>query len=312
MVSGTSAPQVYAIHGLRILSDIPLGEVAHEGAHDLAINWGRHGAQSAHAERRVLADASWDTGHGYRHVESTEGFRLQFRNTCDVCVSPDRRSLTVHLAPGADPEMISLLLEGNILATLLLLAGESVLHASAVAFGDKAIAFAGGSGAGKSTLAALCCAAGATFLTDDLLRFRSDGDEYWCFNGGCEVRLRSGAAKLAALFPDRPSRATVDGRLAIRLRRSSGRSPCLAAVVIPVQMQSTRPVMTRLAPLDAWSALMQAPRVLGVRDRSLRRTAFETCRRLAETVPVYRAKVPAGPPYQPSIAIDLLSGIGLT
>src|SRR5262249_28721940 len=44
------------------------------------------------------------------------------------------------------------------------------LHASAVAFGDRVVAFMGDQGAGKSTLAAHCMQAGAKWVADDLLR----------------------------------------------------------------------------------------------------------------------------------------------
>src|SRR5262245_4120544 len=44
------------------------------------------------------------------------------------------------------------------------------LHASAVAFGDRVVAFMGDQGAGKSTLAAHCVQAGAKLVADDLLR----------------------------------------------------------------------------------------------------------------------------------------------
>ncbi len=311
-MNDSSSARLYHLHGLRILSEIPLGQSAQDGPHNLAVSWSRDGVPSEAPELRLLADASWDGGRGYRHVETAAGFRLRFRDVCDVLVTPDRRSLTVLLTPGADPAMIPILLEGNVLAVLLLLAGECVLHASAVRVGGRAVAFAGGSGAGKSTLAALCCAAGAAFLTDDLLHVEWDESAFRCLNGGRDVRLRSQAASLAALFPDRLSRPTVDGRLAIRLGGSSVLPARLAAVVIPVPTRSTGSPFTRLTPLDAWTALMQAPRVLGIRDPALLRTEFETCSRLAQTLPVYRAEISSGPPYEPSLGAELLAAVGLT
>jgi hypothetical protein len=311
-VKSSSSPRLYDLHGLRILSEIPLGEPAQEDPHDLTVSWNREGATPDAPALRVLADASWDGGRGYCHVETAVGFRLRFRDVCDVLVTPDRRSLTVQLTRGADPGLIPILLEGNVLAILLLLAGECVLHASTVGVGNGAVAFVGGSGAGKSTLAALCCAAGAAFLTDDLLHVERDEGAFRCLPGGHEVRLRSAAASLATLFPDRPSRPTVDGRLAICLRDSSARSVRLAAVVIPVSTRLTRAQIKRLTPLDAWTALMQAPRVLGLRDPELLRTDFETCSRLAQTVPVYHAEVSTGPPYERSLGADLLAAVGLT
>jgi hypothetical protein len=311
-VNDSSSPRLYDLHGLRILSEIPLGRPTQDGPYDLAVSWSREGVPSEAPELRVLADASWDGGKGYRHVETAAGFRLRFRDVCDVLVTTDRRSLTVQLTPGADPAMIPILLEGNVLAVLLLLAGECVLHASAVRVGSRAVAFAGGSGAGKSTLAALCCAGGADFLTDDLLHVEWEAGVFRCLNGGREVRLRSQAASLATRFPDRPSQPTVDGRLAICLGSSSVLPARLAAVVIPAPARPGGAQIKRVTPLDGWTALMQAPRVLGLRDPALFRTAFETCSRLAQTVPVYRAEISTGPPYEPALGANLLAAVGLT
>ncbi|HEX4601144.1 MAG TPA: hypothetical protein VH116_07115 [Gemmatimonadales bacterium] len=310
-MNATGSPRRYALHGLRILSEIPLGEPVADGPHDLVVRWNTTGPGTGAPERRVLADASWDEGRGYRHVETTAGLRLAFRNVCEVLVTPDRRSLTVQQAPGADPELVPILLEGNVVATLLLLAGECVLHASAVCLGGRAVAFIGGSGTGKSTLAALCCAAGATFLTDDVLHLTAEAGAFHCASGGPEVRLRAGAASLAGCFADRPSRRTADGRLAVALRGGEAPPSWLAAVVVPVRTRSPRSRVTRLAPFDAWAALMRAPRVLGVRDPGVLRTEFETCSRLAQAVPVYRADAWAEPPSDPSLGAELLSSIGL-
>ena len=70
---------------------------------------------------------------------------------------------------------IPLFATGTILALILGLQGEHPLRASAVAVDGRAIAIAGASGSGKSTLAAKLCIAGASFVTDDLLRLTRDG-----------------------------------------------------------------------------------------------------------------------------------------
>ena len=58
---------------------------------------------------------------------------------------------------------------GFVLSFVLRLRGVVCLHASAVAIGDRAVAFIGEPGAGKSTTAAAFAAAGYPVLTDDLL-----------------------------------------------------------------------------------------------------------------------------------------------
>jgi hypothetical protein len=55
------------------------------------------------------------------------------------------------------------------------LRGQVAIHANAVAFNGRAVAFAGYSGMGKSTLSAYCASRGAGFITDDVLIVNADG-----------------------------------------------------------------------------------------------------------------------------------------
>ena len=58
---------------------------------------------------------------------------------------------------------------GPVLGILLRLRGVTCLHASAVAFGEKAVAFVGSEGAGKSTTAAALARRGHAILSDDVV-----------------------------------------------------------------------------------------------------------------------------------------------
>ncbi len=58
---------------------------------------------------------------------------------------------------------------GPVLGLALRLRGVTCLHASAVAFGDRAVAFVGDEGAGKSTTAAALARRGHTVLSDDIV-----------------------------------------------------------------------------------------------------------------------------------------------
>jgi len=68
--------------------------------------------------------------------------------------------------------------------------GIPVLHASAVAFGDRAVAFVGQSGIGKSTLCAGLVRSGCHFVVDDGVPLRKDGNGDWrCAHGPPLLRL---------------------------------------------------------------------------------------------------------------------------
>ena len=58
---------------------------------------------------------------------------------------------------------------GPVLGLLLRLRGVTCLHASAVSFGDRAIAFVGSEGAGKSTTAAMLAHRGCAVISDDVV-----------------------------------------------------------------------------------------------------------------------------------------------
>ncbi len=79
------------------------------------------------------------------------------------------------------------------------LQGLEVLHASAVGVGGRAVAFTAASGTGKSSLAAHLVAAGATFLTDDVLALESTGDTVLAHPGPARASVAS--QELRAMTP---------------------------------------------------------------------------------------------------------------
>ncbi len=78
------------------------------------------------------------------------------------------REITVELEQDAKERDASAFVLGTAFGVLLHQRGSLVLHGSAVANNDRAIAICGESGAGKSTLAAALCRHGCRFVTDDL------------------------------------------------------------------------------------------------------------------------------------------------
>src|ERR1700677_461854 len=68
---------------------------------------------------------------------------------------------------------------GPVLGLLLRLRGVTCLHASAVSFGNYAVAFIGSEGAGKSTTAAALAQQGCAIITDDVVALaEADGVFY--------------------------------------------------------------------------------------------------------------------------------------
>jgi len=206
--------------------------------------------------------------------------------------------------------MVPLLVGGNALAFVLTLAGECVLHASAVQTNGSVLAFVGAAGMGKSTLAALLCASSATLVTDDLLRLSRDGTGFRCFSGPAEIRLRSNAAELAARLPGVVARPTPDGRVAVRLEHDARPMPRLDTVVIPRPVRTrTTLAVRRLGPAEALFALFRYPRVAGIRAPEVLENQFRAFAQMATTVPVYEAEIPWGPPFAPRLAEALVEAV---
>jgi len=146
----------YFAYGLCISSEIPLLEfpIGHGNANVFV----RYVPEPT--GRPVPHDRDYD-------VEIDPGrARFWFRDAGEFLVL-DGRTILVHPTPGVDEGLIRLYIEGMIMAMLLYQRGASVLHASVVKIGSRAVAFCGHVGAGKSSLAAAMHARGHAVISDD-------------------------------------------------------------------------------------------------------------------------------------------------
>lgn len=103
------------------------------------------------------------------------GFLLSGPRYGQHMLSPDGRRLRI-MPARARPEDWQRFLIAQVLPFAAALNGLEVLHASAVAFGDRALALIGASGAGKTSLALAFARLGAMLITDDVLALEHDED----------------------------------------------------------------------------------------------------------------------------------------
>jgi hypothetical protein len=314
------------VYGLTVRSEVPLHlrrPVAVGTPVDLEIALG---APVAHTEAqsvamppgRVLLDLRGSRRY-YAATAVDGGFRLRFFGSCDVDLDGSLTRATVHPMPGADPGLLSVLVGGTLLAFVLTMRGEAVLHASAVQVGDAALAFVGASGMGKSTMATLLCADGARLVTDDVLRLDLTSSPPTCALGATELRLRKGADHLSERFANQSGiapglRTTGDARQALAAVPATTEDLPLAALVVPVPDHSperrTAEIMP-LSPTEAMVLLAQFPRLLGWQDASIRRASFHQLAEVIDRVPVHAALLPWGPPFPDDIAPRVLRATGL-
>jgi hypothetical protein len=140
-------------------------------------------------------------------------------------------------------------------AAICIQRGLLLLHASAVAIGDGAVAFAGPRGVGKSTLLAAFVAAGHTAIADDLSLIEAGADlpvRLWAAPG----YLRLWPDSVRALgFDDRPASRELSWstklQLSLDMNAADGASP-LSAIFLLTAGQSD---ITAIEPVETAAAI---------------------------------------------------------
>jgi hypothetical protein len=201
-----------------------------------------------------------------------------------------------------EPEHLGpILLEGYVMALLLALRGNCVLHASAVALADgRALALVGPSGAGKTTLATLLAAGGKKHLADDIVGVDlSHTDVATIASGSRAIRLREKAWELQHLLSSTRQSRSVDHRLVLEDENSEPSDHPLAAIWLPIPDREVNEVTIK--PINTVSAFQQILPNLRVElnDSGYRRRSFEAVVELTKRVPTFVARIPWGPPWLP-------------
>ena len=301
-----TAPLVYAQCGLRIRSELPLDlPVVDSPAWDVELTNGApmEGSEQPPAGTLVAERVTPDgAGWWYRATETPDGYVLRFVRVGDVLVSRDLTRIVVRPDVAGRAHLFPVLVAGTVSAFVLSMRGDTVLHASAVAVDGTALAFVGPSGAGKTTLATLMCLAGASIVADDVLTVEP-GPPASCEGGASELRLREAASILADEQAPASTRRTTDDRLALSVAAATtGRLP-LGAILFPGPSRTASAVeLQPVPPAQALMALLSLSRVEGWSDPTVIQRDFQRVSALIGTVPTYRAVVPWGPPFLPSVA----------
>src|ERR1700730_6360467 len=152
----------YRVHGLTLQCQFPLPELARRevacpGPVDISVRTGL----------LPMTDTATPTSVPYLHLVDKVAV-FTFEDTGRYSVS-DGNDVVVDAKPDADQAVLRLHIFASIMGMICHQRGLLVLHASAVAFGNTAVAFTGPPGAGKSTIAAHCLAAGGRLVADDVL-----------------------------------------------------------------------------------------------------------------------------------------------
>ena len=178
--------------------------------------------------------------------------------------------------PGVDPGVVEDAFRRMILPLALQAQGREVLHASAVRTPTGVVALCARSGTGKSTIACALGRRGHLLWADDEVCFEA-GDS------GIE------AAPLPFTLRLRPSSAAFFGHRDTddRLHEAENREP-LAAVFVLERSAGVATRIERLAPADAFPAVLTHGYSFTVDDRERTRAMMRNYLELVDRVPVFR------------------------
>jgi hypothetical protein len=311
----------YQLHGLRVQTDAPL-----EGYRAVPPPGSGPDLRVELAGTRPVPDEAPDGPLVQSHVSPSPsrrgsystaslpggGWLVRAHGAVDFELGPDLAHARAWLSPGHDPGLVWLLVPGLLVSVLLGLQGELVLHASAVEAGGRVVALSAPPGVGKSTVAALVCSVGARLVTDDVLRVGTGPGVARCHLGAAGIRLRRPPGELSRAYAATPAPTTSDGRYLLEVPASERDLAPLNALVLPVPAREREELDLRaLTGHRAVMELARALRVQGWRDAEVNRRTFLAITKLAATVPVLRALVPWGPPFDPAVSLRLLEETGL-
>jgi hypothetical protein len=157
-------------------------------------------AQSA---ERILAHRGADGAVSFTADRSAEHYRFWLEGFGRYLVAVDGGLIACELG-AAEVARHERFVLAHALPVASVLQGYEVLHASAIAAGGGAAAFAGASGTGKTRMASRLVARGASFLTDDVLAVETAGDH---------VRAHPGPAFMSIRPDDTDMLAEIGGQL---------------------------------------------------------------------------------------------------
>jgi len=170
----------YSAFGLSLRSNIPIPELVHLDTSPSDPQVSIHMAMSPTAgeipdDPKTLTYTSaytGPTGQPALRIWKVAGGRflyLAYYDGTQFWMNREGTELWAQWPDSLTIEDAATYLLGPVLGLLLRLRGVTCLHASAVSFGDRAIAFVGSEGAGKSTTAAMLAQKGCAVISDDVV-----------------------------------------------------------------------------------------------------------------------------------------------
>jgi hypothetical protein len=227
-------------------------------------------------------------------VEQGTFVRLAYEDGTQFWLDGKRRNIWATWRTESSLENTASYLLGPVLGLVLRLRGVVCLHASAVAFEDRSVAFVGHMGAGKSTTAAAFARQGHGVISDDIVALMEREGSFHVMPAYPHLCLWPESVKmfydtveaLPRLVPDWDKR-----RLDLGEQGTSFESRCLplgAVYVLGQRRPDPAPYVESIRPQGAFLALVADSYANRILDREMRAHEFAVLGRLGTTVPIRR------------------------
>ena len=296
----------YFVFGLRLRSNLPLPGVTPDNASmeacDAALHLGlrpyRDEENSHRSEELTYVSADTNVaGEPTLRIFSVEHgafVRLAYEDSTQFWVDRKRENIWATWPPTSSIEHAASYLLGPVLGLLLRLRGVICLHASAVAFGDRSVAFVGSAGAGKSTTAAAFARQGCAVISDDIVALVEQEGAFRvmpayphiCLWPESVKMLYASAEALPRLIPDWDKRRLAVGDQGMHFE--SRRLPLSAIYVLGERRADPAPYVEAMRAQSAFLALVADTYANKILDQAMRAREFAVLGRLVTTVPIRR------------------------
>lgn len=191
--------------------------------------------------------------------------------------------------PVTDPRVWRDRVVSSLIPSLLVEAGELLLHAAAVRTEAGAVVVCGPSGRGKSTLAAVLDALGMPMLAEDVVAVTVVEDVALVWPGPLDARVDARTNALLATGAGMPTHATVRGKRLRSAGDAHGADPVPVVAVVTLEAREPAPAVVR--PLSAADAMAWVfPSVLRL-EPSTWPAAYARTGELLRRVPCHRARL---------------------
>ena len=228
------------------------------------------------------------------HRHPQHGYRLFADGLGTYEISKSLDELTCAPNPELEPWQWQRYLTGGVLPLLAVLSGREVLHASAVASGDRVIALVGGSGAGKTSLALHLVAGGAQLFADDVLALELSGDDVIAHPGVGVVNLSPDERqRMQGLIADEQIVGEDSEGMRVVVERAT--QPLKLATVYFINRPDAAGEVT-FERLESGERILGATFNLSIRDPGRLRRHLDVCAEIAQRCGQYRVGVPASVP----------------